>query len=116
MSETTMYLVFSNPVDESQEQAFNDWYDDVHLPEVLATPGMVSAQRYKLRETEIGRATGVPAQRYLIVYEMDDDPDTVMKRIMEAHAAGAIHMHDALDLDSVTMSFWSPHGSRVLPA
>lgn len=110
MGDTTMYLVFSNPVDESREQEFNDWYETVHLPEVLATPGMVSARRYKMRETEIGRATGLPPQKYLIVYEMNDDPDAVMKRIMEAHASGDIHMHDSLDLDSVAMSYWSPLG------
>jgi hypothetical protein len=114
MSETTMYLVFSNPVDESTEQDFNDWYDTVHLPEVLATPGMVSAQRYKVRETQIGRQTGMPPQKYLIVYEMDDDPDTVMQRIFEAHASGALHMHDALDMDSVTTSYWSAQGPKQM--
>ena len=114
MSETTLYLVFSNPVDESRDQAFNDWYDAVHLPEVLSTPGMVSAQRYKVRETEFSRLTGMPStHKDLIVYEMNDDPDAVMKRISEAHASGALHMHDSLDLTSVSMSYWSPHGAKL---
>ena len=113
MSESTLYLVFSNPVDESREKDFNDWYDTVHVPEVLATPGMVSAQRYTLRETEIGRLTGVPPQRYLVVYEMNDDPDAVMTRIREAHESGQMHMHESLDLNTVVMSYWSPHGPKL---
>ena len=114
VGDTTLYLVFSNPVDDSREQEFNEWYDAVHLPEVLATPGMVSAQRYKLRETEIGRLTGMPTtHRYLITYEMNDDPDVVMDRIREAHADGRLHMSDCLDIDTVTMSYWSPQGPRL---
>jgi hypothetical protein len=44
MGDTTLYLVFSNPV-EGRDRDLNDWYDQVHLPEVLATPGMRTAQR-----------------------------------------------------------------------
>ena len=41
----TAYLVFSNPAD-GQDEAYNSWYDEVHVPEVLATPGVVAAQRF----------------------------------------------------------------------
>lgn len=116
MSETTLYLVFSNPVDDSREQEFNDWYDNVHVREVVATPGMVSAQRYKLRETEMSRLAGTPAtHRYLVVYEMNEDPDVVMGRVRDAHASGAMNMHEALDIESVLMSFWTPHGPKYEP-
>jgi hypothetical protein len=109
VSDTTLYLVFSNPVDESQEQDFNEWYDEVHLPEVLATPGMVSARRYKMRETKFGDLIGTPPQRFLVVYEMNDDPDAVMDRITAAHTSGELHMHDSLDLSSVASSYWAPY-------
>jgi hypothetical protein len=36
--------VFSSP---EHEAAWNDWYDTVHLPELLSVPGFVSAVRFR---------------------------------------------------------------------
>ncbi|WP_436791568.1 hypothetical protein [Yinghuangia sp. YIM S10712] len=112
MADTTLYLVFSNPV-EGKDREFNEWYDTVHVRDVLAVPGMVSAQRYDLKDTEMYRLAGGGAHRYLVVYEMDGDPDVVMPGIREAVAAGDMVMSETLDLQSVQMSFWSPHGPRI---
>ncbi|HET6950210.1 MAG TPA: hypothetical protein VFI47_07540 [Acidimicrobiales bacterium] len=113
MGQTTLYLVFSNPVD-GKEGEFNEWYDNVHVREVLATPGMVSAQRYTLRDTEMSRMAGFETpHKYLCVYEMDEDPDVVMGRVQEAVMSGAMQMHEALDLTTAYFTFWSPHGPKV---
>jgi len=45
MTDKFVQVVFSNPV-EGKEDEFNEWYDNVHVPELLAVPGMVSATRY----------------------------------------------------------------------
>jgi len=37
-----LYMVHSGPMAE-QDDAYNDWYTNIHLPEVLAVPGFVSA-------------------------------------------------------------------------
>ena len=112
---TTTYLVFSNPVD-GKEDEFNEWYDTVHLPEVLATPGMRSAQRFAILETDITHSSPMPkpAHRYLLVYEMDGDVDAIMGKISAAAQDGTMHMNDALDLETVAMSFWSPIGEKVV--
>lgn len=34
-------------IDAEREQAWNDWYDRVHLPAMRAFPGVVSARRYR---------------------------------------------------------------------
>jgi hypothetical protein len=52
--------VFSSP---EHEAAWNDWYDNVHLPELLSVPGFVSAVRFR----QLG-AEG----HYLAMYEIDD--------------------------------------------
>ena len=110
----TLYLVFGNPA-EGREDEFNEWYDNVHVPEVLATPGMLTAQRFELRDTELSRAEGVPAptHRYLTVYEMEGDVDATMAKIGEAVLSGEMKMSDALDMGGVVMSFWSPRGPQV---
>jgi hypothetical protein len=110
----TLYLVFSNPV-EGKEAEYNEWYDNVHVPEVLATPGMLNAQRFDLCDAEISHAEGMPAptHRYLLVYEMEGDVDAIMAKVGEAVMSGAMHMSDSLDIGNVAMSFWTPRGPVV---
>jgi hypothetical protein len=54
-------ILFSEMVPApSWEGAFNDWYDEEHIPLRMGAPGFVSAQRYRAE-----------ARDYLAVYEMD---------------------------------------------
>lgn len=65
---------FANAV-EGRENEFNDWYDNTHLADVLAVPGMVAATRYELEPVE---RSGPPAPAsYLAVYEFEGDPAEV---------------------------------------
>ena len=51
-------------VPEDQEDEFNRWYNEVHLPEILACPGFISATRYECTE-------GQP--RYIAMYALEDE-------------------------------------------
>ena len=42
-----LLVVLSGPVAPEREDTYNDWYTNVHLPDVLAVPGYVRAARYK---------------------------------------------------------------------
>ena len=86
-------IVFSNPA-EGKDDEFNEWYDNVHIPDLLAIPGMLSAQRYKLHDAEIYRMEGgnQPEHGYLLIYEMEGDVDAIMQKIQENVAAGKISM------------------------
>ena len=44
--------------DPAHEQEFNDWYDQVHLPDLLRIPGIVSAGRCKLAGTQMTMTEG----------------------------------------------------------
>lgn len=114
MADTFIQMVFSNPL-PGRDDEFNEWYDNVHVPQLLAVPGMLSAQRYALRDTEMYRAPGgsIPEHRYAIIYEMAGDIDAIMQRIREEVAAGHIVMHDSLDMNSWRLAFWTPYGAKV---
>jgi hypothetical protein len=58
-----LMVVRSRPTPE-QEAEFNDWYDNVHIPELLAVPGFEAATRYRLLSDD-GAAV------YLAIYEID---------------------------------------------
>jgi hypothetical protein len=60
-----VYLLRAEFADPEREQAWNRWYDEKHVPELLTVPGIVSATRYQQRG-----ARG----RYLAAYEIES-PD-----------------------------------------
>jgi hypothetical protein len=69
-----LVIVLTEPV-EGREAEFNDYYENLHLEEVLATTGWTSAQRFKLSDQQ-GMACPLP---YLAVYEVEaDDPKSVL--------------------------------------
>jgi hypothetical protein len=113
MSTKFIQVVFSNPV-EGKDAEFNEWYDNVHIPELMAVPGMLSAKRYALHEAAVYGLEGGyrPDHRYLTIYEMEGDVDAIMGRIVESVTKGEVVMSDSLDLSSSRMSFWTQQGGE----
>jgi hypothetical protein len=111
------FFVFSNPMD-GQEREFNEWYESQHLPDVLAVPGVIRAQRYALAPTDLPdnevATIPPPAQSYLVVYDVDRDPSEVMNAFMSRVLDGTMSLSPALDLASVSMGFWTPIGESRL--
>lgn len=70
-------LVLSEPR-EGKEDEFNNWYENQHLDEVLASTGWTRAQRFRLG-TEAGAACPLP---YLAEYEAEaPDADSVLQTL-----------------------------------
>ena len=58
----------------SREEEFSDWYLNVHIGDVLSTPGFVGARHYETKEFRDGRG------KYLNAYYLEtDDIDSTMK-------------------------------------
>ncbi|ADP83485.1 DUF4286 family protein [Pseudofrankia inefficax] len=71
-------VVQSSPASPEQDAAFNKWYDEDHLPEMLAVAGFTAARRYRLRATGPIKAPD-SVQGYLAVYEVEaDDLDAAL--------------------------------------
>jgi len=62
-----LLTVESNCADPSREQEFNDWYDKIHLPDILETPGFIRAARYENTVPMEGKA------KYVTMYEIETD-------------------------------------------
>lgn len=87
-------LAFTNPV-AGREEEFNRWYDERHVPDLLAVPGFVSAQRFALTD-----ATGQDKAgwTYLALYELEtDDPDALMAEVRSRLGTEVMPVSDALD-------------------
>ena len=57
-------LVTSVDISDGAEEEFNRWYNEVHLPQVLACPGFLGATRYEC-------TAGQP--RYIAIYELEGE-------------------------------------------
>ena len=112
MAERVYYLVFSNPVTEDRVDEFHAWYDDVHIPDVLAVPGLVSAKRISSRQHSA--TVAAPPAQFGVIYEIEGDPEEVMAEIRKRVASGEMTMSDVLDLSTFAMHFWDPRGEKVL--
>lgn len=110
MPEPITYLVFSNPY-EGGDEAYNQWYDEVHMPDVANLPEVVRAQRFELVESARDQVDP-PAHRYLAMYELTGDPDAVLAQIRDGIADGSMVISDAVDSTQTKMSFWRPRGPR----
>lgn len=113
-----LFLVLTNPI-EGTDDAFNEWYDTRHLPEVLDVPGVVAAQRYDIAELAIPDDEDLPAQlpppthRYMVIYELDGEPEVVVAEFLKRVMAGTLTLGEYLDLSTVSLTGWTPRGERV---
>ena len=64
---------------EGREAEFNDYYENLHLDEVLASTGWKSAQRFALTD-QVGQACPLP---YLALYEVEADDAGDIIRTMD---------------------------------
>jgi hypothetical protein len=105
--ETTSLLIYTNAI-PGQDDAFNDWYDNTHLPQILALPMVVSAQRFKLGPIGVDTTaagslvdTSAPLPHtYLAVYEVTGDPTVAAQAITNGAADGTIVLDESFDVAS----------------
>lgn len=88
MSSAYTLIVYTGPA-EGREDDYNKWYDEVHLAEFAALPGVISGRRFKV--------AGDKPAAYAAVYELSGTPDEVFAAMNASIKDGSMHMSDALD-------------------
>jgi hypothetical protein len=81
--------VETRPSSPDREQEYNTWYDEVHIPELVALDGFVSARRLRPVDGD---------GPYVALYEIEGDDLQAILDNMNANARH-LHMSDALQLD-----------------
>ena len=95
--EKWILAIYSICRDPSREKEFNEWYHQIHLPDILETPGVTRAARYEVHLLDILETPGVtsaarheirePAEgqaKYLAMYELEtEDVDKTWAAIWE---------------------------------
>jgi hypothetical protein len=86
-------LVFTNAV-EGRDDEYNEWYNDVHLKEVVATDPFKSARRFRISQVQ-----GLPQQpdhRYLAIYEYEGPSQAALDSLLAA--SPSYRMSDSLSV------------------
>jgi hypothetical protein len=66
-------LMALNGAKAGEEAEFERWYDDVHIPEILAVPGFTAARRFRIVDTNV-QGSGGWTNVSLYEIETDDLP------------------------------------------
>jgi hypothetical protein len=81
----TLYLVFNRPPVGVANEEFNAWAI-THFDEILAIPGWISAQRFRL-EPSVLPESPIPFP-FMSLYELEGDPLVAVKAMREESKAG----------------------------
>jgi hypothetical protein len=71
------------------------WYDERHMVDLLAVPGFVSAERLTL--VPIKQREGMPQWNFMLIYEIEGDPMTVLRSMAGLMGSEKMPTSDALD-------------------
>lgn len=78
-----------------QVDALARWYDEQHMNDLLAVPGLVTAERHTL--LPVKRPEGTPEWEFMLIYELaGDDPMVALKNM----AAAQVPISDLLESTS----------------
>ncbi len=82
---------------------FNEWYDAVHMPDVLAVDGVVGGERFRV-PTGADPTSPFP---FLTIYEWEADTiEEAQAALAEANASGALPLHEVLDIENTRAWFY----------
>ncbi len=102
-------IALTNPL-PGREAEYHDWYQNHHLPEICAFPGVLGAQRY----VEAAALLGGDARKYLAIYDIEtDDLGALLGSIGAASKAGRMTQTDASDNATAYTVVFTEFGERV---
>ena len=82
-----VFVVESNCADPAREDEFNEWYNNIHVPDVLEMSGVLRGSRYVRMNPSEGQA------KYLAIYEIEtDDFQSIVSQLHVEHVQIQIHI------------------------
>jgi len=101
-----MMVVTSSAV-AGRDDEYNHWYDNQHIHDVCATPGIGKGQRWDAMPEVSPNA---PPTAYLATYEITaENPQDALAEMMRRAEAGQMPMTDAIDLGSAQIWVFKKH-------
>jgi hypothetical protein len=91
-------IVQSFPSTPGDAATYHSWYDEVHLPEILALDGFVSARRL----------SALDGGSFVAVYEIDGDVEVAKANLTAAMGSGSMSRPSGVRTDPPpSVQWWS---------
>ena len=95
-------VVMSKPL-EGREQEYNDWYQNVHLRDVVAIDGIYAAQRFRMSLSVMPGADPLP---YLAIYDIEtNDLEGTIEELKRRSQSGEMFISETLSPDLFTVAY-----------
>lgn len=109
-----IWIMLSNCTDRARDAEYNEWYNKTHIPDLTATPGILSGQRYK--DLRPHRLPDEPL--YMAVYTVEwGDPWALLRRVAQVDDKKREAQGRMIDcLKAVLLSVWQPLGGAQFAA
>jgi hypothetical protein len=86
-----------------QVEALAKWYDEKHICDLLAVPGLVTAERHTIMPVK--RPEGTPEWDFMLIYELEgENPMIALKNLGDANVALSDLMESSQTLSLVCLS------------
>ncbi|WP_052223751.1 hypothetical protein [Novosphingobium malaysiense] len=96
-------LVATSSAVAGREEEYNTWYDDVHVKDVLAIPGVKSCRRFSASPAP---GMELPGQ-FLAIYEIEaEDGGAVIAELGRRAKSGEMQMTDSIDRTASHLGLW----------
>lgn len=88
---------------EGQVDALARWYDETHMNDLLAVPGLVTAERHTI--IPLKQPEGSPEWNFMLIYELEgEDPMVTLQNMAAAQVAISDLLESTSTLSVVGMS------------
>jgi hypothetical protein len=105
-------LVVLSNANAGKDAEYNEWYNKVHIPDVLNVPGFAAAQRFELADAQLDKSNR--PHRYLALYELEtDDIQGSLKELRKRAGTAEMLISDAINIKGVSTGLFSPIAPRV---
>ena len=106
------YLILSKAV-PGKEKEFERWYDERHLSDVVAVPGVVAARRYRPL-VQIAEEGETPGWLSVAIYELEgDDPIAIVQAIKSRSGSEAMVIDEAFSREGLIQIVMEPVAART---
>lgn len=96
-------IALSNAKD-GRETEFNEWYDKVHLPDMLRVPGVISGERF----VNVFPA----AHKFVAIFDVEAESlEALAGEIQTRVGTDQMIVSEALDTDTVLMNFCAAYAT-----
>jgi hypothetical protein len=100
---TTITTVHVNAVSPEREEEFTNWYNYVHLRDVMGMPGHISAQRFWRAECQPKQYD--PTYKFFTLYELSSKEEST-KSHLERIMSWQLYISSAMDFRNYKESYW----------